>query len=92
LDSGEDGPGPPGGLTPGPVPEGAVAPGPVRCAEAGATIASVATIATPLNKYFMTLILRCSSGLAEVIELIGDLASIMAHLPDEPLLWVVHPE
>jgi hypothetical protein len=36
---------------------GAVAPGPVRCAEAGATIASAATIATLLNRYFMTLIL-----------------------------------
>jgi hypothetical protein len=64
----------------------------VRCAEAGAVIAIAAAIATPLNRYFMTLILRCSSGLAEVIELIGDLALIMAHLPDEPLLWVVQPE
>ena len=54
LNSGEDGPGPPGGLTPGPVPEGAVAPGPVRCAETGATIASAATIAAPLKRYFMT--------------------------------------
>ena len=57
LYSGEEGPGPPGGLTPGPVPVGAVTPGPSRWAEAGATIASAATIATPLNRYFITLIL-----------------------------------
>jgi hypothetical protein len=65
LYSGEEGPGPPGGLTAGPVPVGAVAPGPVRCAQTGAANASAATIATPLKRCFMTLILRCSSGLAK---------------------------
>jgi hypothetical protein len=65
LYSGEDGPGPPGGLTAGPVPVGAVAPGPSRCAQTGAANASAATIATPLKRCFMTLILRCSSGLVE---------------------------
>jgi hypothetical protein len=65
LYSGDEGPGPPGGLTAGPVPVGAVAPGPVRCAQTGAANASAATIATPLKRCFMTLILRCSSGLAK---------------------------
>ena len=62
LDSGEDGPGPPGTAWAGP---GAPTPGPVRCAQTGAANASAATIATPLKRCFMTLILRCSSGLAE---------------------------
>src|SRR5208282_2242112 len=65
LYSGEEGPGPPGGLTPGPVVVGAVAPGPVRCAQPGAAIASTATIATPFKRCFMTLVLCCSSGLAK---------------------------
>ena len=59
LESGEEGPGPPGTGWFGP---GAPTPGPVRCAEAGATIASAATIATPLKRCFMSLILCCSSG------------------------------
>lgn len=59
LESGEEGPGPPGTGWFGP---GAPAPGPVRCAEAGAAIASAATIATPLKRCFMSLILCCSSG------------------------------
>ena len=63
LESGEEGPGPPGGLTPGPVPVAAPAPGPVRCAQTGAANASAATIATPVKRCFMTLILRCSSAL-----------------------------
>jgi hypothetical protein len=62
LDSGEEGPGPPGTATFGP---GAPTPGPVRCAQTGAANASAATIATPLKRYFMTLILRCSSGMAK---------------------------
>ena len=53
-ESGEEGPGPPGTGWFGP---GAPAPGPVRCAEAGAAIASAATIATPLKRCFMSLIL-----------------------------------
>ena len=61
LDSGDEGPGPPGTATFGP---GAPAPGPVRCAEAGTAIASAATIATPLKRCFMSLILCCSSGQA----------------------------
>jgi hypothetical protein len=61
LESGEEGPGPPGTGWFGP---GAPTPGPVRCAEAGAAIASAATIATPLNRCFMSLILCCSSGQA----------------------------
>ncbi len=60
-DNGEEGPGPPGTGWFGP---GAPAPGPVRCAEAGAAIASAATIATPLKRCFMSLILCCSSGQA----------------------------
>ena len=64
LESGEEGPGPPGGTPVGPVVVAAPAPGPVRCADAGATIASAATIATPLRRYFMSLILCCSSGQA----------------------------
>jgi hypothetical protein len=59
LDSGEEGPGPPGTGWFGP---GAPTPGPVRCAEAGAAIASAATIATPLKRCFMSLILCCNSG------------------------------
>ena len=59
LESGEEGPGPPGTGWFGP---GAPAPGPVRWAEAGAAIASAATIATPLKRCFMSLILCCSSG------------------------------
>jgi len=66
LYSGEEGPGPPGGLTAGPVPVPAVAPGPLRCAQPGAATASAATIATPLKRYFMTLILRCSSALTRL--------------------------
>jgi hypothetical protein len=54
LESGEEGPGPPGTGWFGP---GAPAPGPVRWAEAGAAIASAATIATPLKRCFMCLIL-----------------------------------
>jgi len=54
LESGEEGPGPPGTGWFGP---GAPAPGPVRCAEAGAAIASAATIATPLKRCFISLIL-----------------------------------
>ena len=61
FDIGEEGPGPPGTGWFGP---GAPTPGPVRCAEAGAAIASAATIATPLNRCFMSLILCCSSGQA----------------------------
>ena len=61
LESGEEGPGPPGTGWFGP---GAPAPGPVRWAEAGAAIASAATIATPLKRCFMSLILCCSSGQA----------------------------
>ena len=67
LDSGEEGPGPPGTGWLGP---GAPTPGPVRCADAGAAIASAATIATPLKRCFMTLILRCSSGLAEACPML----------------------
>ena len=61
LDSGEEGPGPPGTGWFGP---GAPTPGPVRCAEAGAAIASAATIATPLKRCFMATILCYSSGQA----------------------------
>ena len=61
LESGDEGPGPPGTGWFGP---GAPTPGPVRCAEAGAAIASAATIATPLKRCFMSLILCCSSGQA----------------------------
>jgi hypothetical protein len=61
LDSGEEGPGPPGTGWFGP---GAPTPGPVRCADTGAAIASAATIATPLMRCFMPLILCCSSGQA----------------------------
>ena len=64
LESGEEGPSPPGGVTPGPVPVAAPAPGPVRCAQTGAANASAATIATPVKRCFMTLILRCSSALS----------------------------
>jgi hypothetical protein len=64
LERGEEGPGPPGGVPVGPVEVEAPAPGPVRCADAGATIASAAIIATPLRRYFMSLILCCSSGQA----------------------------
>ena len=62
LESGEEGPTPPGGRTPGPVPVVAPAPGPVRCAQTGAANASAATIATPVKRCFMTLILLCSSA------------------------------
>jgi hypothetical protein len=70
LYSGEEGPGPPGGLTAGPVPVAAPGPGPSRCAQTGAANASAATIATPLKRCFMTLILRCSSGLAEAYPML----------------------
>ena len=56
LYNGELGPGPPGGLTSGPVPVPAVEPGPERCADTGSAIASAATIATLLKRYFMGLI------------------------------------
>jgi len=62
LDIGDEGPGPPGTGWLGP---GAPTPGPVRCAQTGAAIASAATIATPCKRCFMSLILRCSSRLAE---------------------------
>ena len=57
LKSGEDGPKPPGGVTPGPVPVFADGPGPVRCAEAGAAIANAAIIAMPLKRCLMSLVL-----------------------------------
>ena len=59
LKSEEEGPNPPGGVTPGPVPVLAYGPGPERCAEAGTAIASAAIIATPLKKCFITSVLRC---------------------------------
>jgi hypothetical protein len=68
LESGEEGPSPPGGVTPGPVPVVAPAPGPVRCAQTGAANASAATIATPVKRCFMTLILRCSSALTRQVS------------------------
>jgi hypothetical protein len=64
LDIGEEGPGPPGGTPVGPVVVDAPVPGPVRCADAGAAMASAAIIATPLKRCFMSLILCCSSGQA----------------------------
>jgi hypothetical protein len=59
--SGEEGPNPPGGMTPGPVVVCAVGPGPERWAEAGAVIASAATIAiaTPLKRVLMSMVLCC---------------------------------
>ena len=62
LDIGEEGPGPPGR---GAFGGGAPTPGPVRWADTGPANASAATIATPLKRCFMILILRCNSGLAE---------------------------
>ena len=38
--------------------------------QTGAANASAATIATPLKRCFMTLILRCSSGLAEAYPML----------------------
>src|SRR5271167_3834417 len=48
-------------MTPGPVVVCAVGPGPERWAEAGAVIASAATIAiaTPLKRVLMSTVLRC---------------------------------
>jgi hypothetical protein len=67
LKSEEEGPGPPGGVTPGPVPVFAYGPGPVRCAEAGAAIASAAIIATPLKRCLISMVLRCSSRIGKGI-------------------------
>jgi hypothetical protein len=60
LESGDEGPGPPGGMTPGPVPVHAPGPGPERWAEAGAASASAAIIAMPLKRCFISLILCCN--------------------------------
>ena len=57
LWSGEEGPYPPGGITPGPVPVLAVGPGPVRCAEAGIAAASAAITAAVLRSFFISLVL-----------------------------------
>ena len=67
LKSEEEGPNPPGGVTPGPVPVFAYGPGLVRCADAGAAIASAAIIATPLKRCFIPLVLRCSSRIGKGI-------------------------
>ena len=58
LNIGEEGPNPPGGMTPGPLPVFAYGPGLVRCAEASVGIASAAIIATLLKRYLMFQVLR----------------------------------
>src|SRR6516162_8889065 len=65
LKSGDEGPGPPGGVTPGPVPVFAYGPGPVRCAEAGTATASAAIIATPLKRCFISVVLCYSSWISK---------------------------
>src|SRR5215472_9502676 len=63
LKSGEEGPYPPGGITPGPVPVFAVGPGPTCCAEAGTADASTTIIAAVLRSLFISLVLCCSNGM-----------------------------